>query len=257
MPQVDFITSEIKRITPAGIETVDGQHQELDVIVCATGFDTSYKLGFPFVGRNGVDLADRFSPHPETYLTVCADGFPNWFMALGPNSGVGSGSLLVVIERQIDYAVMATCKLQRERLKSIEAKPEAVRDFDEYLEHYFPTVSLTAYHFERDLNELFQSVYSEKCRSWYKMGKEEGRVAGLWPGRILVCRFVIWILIGIWNLGSCLHAVRALANPRWEDFNYEYLDGEPKNRFYWLGDGQTYNEKTFTGDSKTHVHILC
>lgn len=55
-------------------------------------------------------------------------------MALGPNSGVGSGSLLVVIERQVDYAVEAAKKLQRERLKSIEVKKEAVKDFDEYLE---------------------------------------------------------------------------------------------------------------------------
>ncbi|EIN14235.1 FAD/NAD(P)-binding domain-containing protein [Punctularia strigosozonata HHB-11173 SS5] len=215
---VDFVTSEIKRVTPTGIETADGQHQELDVIICATGFDASFNLGFSCVGRNGIDLADRFAPHPETYLTVCTDGFPNWFMSLGPNSAVGSGSLLVLIERQIDYAVMATCKLQRERLKSIEAKPEAVRDFDDYLEHYFPT-----------------SVYSEKCRSWYKMGKEEGRVTGLWPG-------------------SCLHAVRALAHPRWEDFNYQHLSGEPQNRFYWLGDGQTYNEKTFTGDRAWYLN---
>lgn len=55
-------------------------------------------------------------------------------MSLGPNSGVGSGSLLVLIERQIDYAIEATKKLQRERLKSIEVKQEAVKDFDAYLE---------------------------------------------------------------------------------------------------------------------------
>lgn len=60
------------------------------------------------------------------------------------------------------------------------------------------------------------------------MGREEGRVVGLWPG-------------------SCLHAARAFERPRWEDYNYEYLDGV-RNRFYWLGDGSTYNEKYMTGD---------
>ena len=65
---------------------------------------------------------------------MCVDGFPNWFMALGPNSGVGSGSLLVLMERQVDYAVEAARKMQRERLRSIEVKREAVEDFDEYLE---------------------------------------------------------------------------------------------------------------------------
>jgi len=117
----------------------------------------------------------------------------------------------VLVERQIDYAVEAAKKLQRERLKSIEVKKRAVVDFDEYLEAYFP-----------------KTVYSDKCRSWYKMGEEDGRIVGLWPG-------------------SCLHAVRALEYPRWEDYEYEPADNT-RNRMYWLGDGQTYNEKTMTGD---------
>lgn len=65
---------------------------------------------------------------------MAVDGFPNWFQALGPNAGVGAGSLLVILERQVDYAVAATLKLQRERLKSMDVKREAVEDFDEYLE---------------------------------------------------------------------------------------------------------------------------
>lgn len=36
-PNVDFISTGIKRITETGIETVDGQHREYDTIVCATG----------------------------------------------------------------------------------------------------------------------------------------------------------------------------------------------------------------------------
>ncbi|EMD35981.1 hypothetical protein CERSUDRAFT_96205 [Gelatoporia subvermispora B] len=209
---VDFVTSHIKRITPTGIETADGKHTEFDIIICATGYDTSCQFEFPMIGRGGVLLQDKWRPHPETYLTICVDGFPNWFFSLGPNGCVGSGSLLIIMERQVAYAVQAAQKLQRERLKSIEAAPAAVRDFDQYLEHHFP-----------------KTVYSEQCRSWYKMGKDEGRVTGLYPG-------------------SSLHAVRALERPRWEDYTYERLDSV--NRFYWLGDGQTYAEKTMTGDRK-------
>ncbi|EJD00095.1 FAD/NAD-binding domain-containing protein [Fomitiporia mediterranea MF3/22] len=211
---VDFVPTHIKRITETGIELVDGSHHNLDVLICATGYDTSFRYPFSIVGRGGKTLNERFSPHPVTYLTVCTDGFPNWFMSLGPNSGVGSGSLLVLIERQIDFAVAAAMKLQREHLKTIEPKAEAVADFDEYLE----------------------TVYSEKCRSWYKMGKEEGRIVGLWPG-------------------SCLHAVRALTFPRWEDFNYKPLDEpETRNRFYWLGDGSTYSEKYMVGDRAWYLN---
>lgn len=98
------------------------------------GYDTSFQLPIKILGRGGADINDRWQPHPVSYLSVAVDGFPNLFMAFGPNSGVGSGSLLALLEYQVMYAVQATAKLQRERLKSIEVKPEAVRDFDQYLE---------------------------------------------------------------------------------------------------------------------------
>ncbi len=98
------------------------------------GYDTSFKFPFPIVGRNGIDIRTKWSPHPKTYLAMCVDGFPNWFFSLGPNSGVGSGSLLALIEKQVDYAVQVAMKMKRERLKSVEAKREAVEDYDEYIE---------------------------------------------------------------------------------------------------------------------------
>ncbi|RPD59865.1 FAD/NAD(P)-binding domain-containing protein [Lentinus tigrinus ALCF2SS1-6] len=207
----DFVTSPIKQFTKSGIETEDGQHQELDIILCATGYDTSWQLPFTIIGRNSVDLNEKWKQYPSSYLSMCVDEFPNMFMALGPNSIIGAGLLMPILEASVGYAVQAAVKMQRERLKSMEVKADAVRDFDQYIESYFP-----------------QTVYSDKCRSWYKCGKEEGRVVGLWPG-------------------SSLHAVRALQHPRWEDFEYSRLDHVP-NRLYWLGDGQTYNEKTLTGD---------
>ncbi|KAF8807916.1 FAD/NAD(P)-binding domain-containing protein [Phlegmacium glaucopus] len=203
---VDFIPSLIKRVTPTGIETVDGKFEELDIIICATGFETSFKLDFEIIGRGGINLNDHQTPHPRTYLSIAVDGFPNMFQALGPNAGAGAGNLLLIMERQVDYAVAATLKLQRERLKSIEVKREAVEEFEKYIDNYFPT-----------------TVFGTKCRSWYKGGKEEGRVTGLWPG-------------------SPMHAARALEYPRWEDFNYEQLDNA-QNRFYWLGDGNTVADR--------------
>ncbi|KAJ6520167.1 FAD/NAD-binding domain-containing protein [Mycena sanguinolenta] len=213
---VKFFSTEIKQILPNGIETVDGKIEDLDIIVCATGFDSSYQLPFPIIGRGGVQLSDKYTPHARTYLSVAVDGFPNWFQSLGPNSAVGSGSLLIVIERSVEYAVQATLKLQREHLKSIEVKPEAVDDWDEFIDHYFK-----------------KTVYSVKCRSWYKAGKEEGRIVALWPG-------------------SCLHAVRALEHPRWEDYTYEPLDGH-RNRFFWAGNGTTVAEETPGADKAWYL----
>lgn len=86
------------------------------------------------IGRNGVTLAEKWTPHPRSYLSFCVDDFPNWFFSQGPNSGVGSGSLLAVIEYHVEYAVKVARKMQREGLKTIEVKKEAVEDYDEYID---------------------------------------------------------------------------------------------------------------------------
>jgi len=205
-------TTPIKRITPTGVELIDDRSIPLDILVCATGFDTSYQYPFPIKGKGGVLLNDRWSPNAEAYLSIAVDGFPNAFWTLGPSSAVGSGSLLILIEREVEYAVAATLKLQRERLAALEVKRAAVRAWRAYAESYFP-----------------RTVFAEMCQSWYR-GKD-GTIVALWPG-------------------SCLHAVRTLAHPRWEDYEYTPLD-EGKNMLYWLGDGRTYNEKTMTGDRKS------
>ncbi|TBU26518.1 hypothetical protein BD311DRAFT_798262 [Dichomitus squalens] len=190
------------RPTGAGGESggaLDEFEDVADVLITAFGVITRWKmpdiagidLPFKIIGRNGVHLNEKWKPYPKTYLSVAADGFPNMFMSLGPNS--------------------ATAKIQRERLKSMEAKPKAVKDFDRYIESCFP-----------------KTVFSANCRSWYKLGKAEGRVVGLWPG-------------------SNVHAMRALQHPRWEDYEYEYADSED-NSLYWLGDGQTWAEKNQQGD---------
>ncbi|TFL03433.1 FAD/NAD(P)-binding domain-containing protein [Pterulicium gracile] len=211
---VEFKTTPITRITPTGIETSDGQHQELDVIICATGFDVSFQLPFPVIGRNNLTLNEANTPHPRTYLSMATAGFPNWLHLLGPNSGVGAGSLLIMIEKMTDYAVEVVLKMQRENIKSMEPTKEAVDEFDEYLDAYFT-----------------RTVFSAKCKSWYKMGKEEGRIVGMWPG-------------------SPLHAVKTFSHPRWEDYKYTYHtpSGSRANRFAFLGNGETYNERIGNGD---------
>ena len=133
-PQCDFVHDSIARVTPSTVETTDGRSITADVIICATGFDNSFKYPYPIIGRNGVVLNEKWSPHPRTYLAVCTDGFPNLFFSLGPNAGVGTTSVLGMMEHHIMYAVMATMKLQRERLKSIEVKLGAVDDFDAVIE---------------------------------------------------------------------------------------------------------------------------
>ena len=133
LPQTTLEDTPIKRIVPTGVELTDGRVIPLDVIICATGYDTTYHYPFEILGLDGRALNDRWTKHAEAYLTVVVDGFPNMFFGLGPNSGLNSGSLQILMEKQIEYAVQATLKLQRERLASIVIKKEAMADWSAYI----------------------------------------------------------------------------------------------------------------------------
>lgn len=71
--------SGITEITEEGIITEDGVAHKLDVLICGTGFDVSYKPRFPIIGKDGLDLRDAFSESPETYLSTMVPDFPNFF----------------------------------------------------------------------------------------------------------------------------------------------------------------------------------
>ena len=213
--KVTVIPQKIAEVTPTGILTQDLKHRTVDAIVCATGFDTSFQGRFPIIGRNGQNLQDRYRTRPETYLSVSVDGFPNFFQSLGPNSGLGNGSLLIILEAVQLYVGQILRKLATENVKTIEPKTVAVKNFTDYCDAYFQ-----------------RTVFSAECGSWYKSSppgtspeeRKKGRVTALWPG-------------------SSIHAVRALERVRWEDFEYGY-GGEDANEFGWFGDGWTVAERT-------------
>lgn len=165
--KVEVINTEIKEVDATGIRTADGKHRPVDMIVCATGFDTTYRPAFPFKGRNGVSLADKWKEHPETYISLATDEFPNFFMCLGPNAALGHGSLLLLIEKSIDYMTECVKKIQRDNILWMMPRRDAVERFTTHCDQYFS-----------------RTVFSTKCRSWYKGGREDGRVVALWPGML-------------------------------------------------------------------------
>ena len=68
---------DITNFTPTGIKTTQGEY-DVDVIICATGFDVSFRPYFDIIGRNGMSLAEVWKDDPEAYLAMAASGFPNY-----------------------------------------------------------------------------------------------------------------------------------------------------------------------------------
>lgn len=216
-PNVDTIHESISYIDHTGIVTCDGTHRPVDAIICATGFETSFASGFPIYGRDGLNLRSKFDHCPKTYLALCTDGFPNFFQSLGPNSFQGAGSLLIVIEAIHAYIAKILQRLASGNVSTIEPKRTSVDKFFRFCEAYFK-----------------RTVYTADCLSWYKTAppnstpaeQMRGRVTALWPG-------------------SSGHAVKALRDIRWEDFDMQYLDG---NEFGWFGNGWTVADRN--GDAE-------
>jgi cation diffusion facilitator CzcD-associated flavoprotein CzcO len=216
---VEFLDKEIKSFTRTGIEMVDGTIREYDAIVCATGYDCSFRPPFPVVGRDEINLRDRFKDFPSSYLTVAVDGFPNMWMVGGPNSEVGTSHSMIVFETVANYVVKCVQKVQFEHIKSIVPSSHAASDFYAFVKAYFTSG---------------KTVYGEKCRSTYRNGEMQGPSTALWPG-------------------SVLHLMRTLKEPRWQDYEYEYFD--EGNIFGYLGDGWTECEK-HGGDTAYHLNSI-
>src|SRR5262249_33997508 len=64
-PNVSLETSAITRITSTAIETADGGKYDFDIIVYATGFETTgWHWSLDVVGRNGVHLSEAWADFP-------------------------------------------------------------------------------------------------------------------------------------------------------------------------------------------------
>ncbi|KLT44182.1 FAD/NAD(P)-binding domain-containing protein [Cutaneotrichosporon oleaginosum] len=198
---VTFVSDNLECFTEKGIRTKAGEEFELDAIICATGFDTSSVPAFPIYGTDGVNLQDAWKDEARTYLATTVAGMPNFFSILGTQAGVGSGSLLIVMEEQVAYMAKALNKCANEGYKSLVVKEEAVASFLKYTDAYFS-----------------RTTFVGDCRSWYKNGKSgAAKIRTLWPG-------------------SSQHAVLSLRHPRWEDYDYE-REPEYDHPMAWLGDG--------------------
>lgn len=96
-PNVDLVVGEIRCVTPGGVTDHQGKHHPLDVLICATGFDTSHKPRFPLLGRGGRNLQDIWSSEATAYLALAVPEFPNYFVFYGPNNPFASGAFLPTI----------------------------------------------------------------------------------------------------------------------------------------------------------------
>jgi cation diffusion facilitator CzcD-associated flavoprotein CzcO len=162
-PNVELVPSGIGEVRERSVVAEDGSERAVDTIIFGTGFQvTDMPIGHWVRGRDGKKLIDAWDGSPRAHLGSTIAGFPNLFVLLGPNTGLGHSSMVYMIESQIAH-VLDALRVMRERGATIaEVKPE-VQD---------------AYNRELDA-KMEGTVWNTGCASWYI--DASGRNATLWP----------------------------------------------------------------------------
>ncbi len=134
---VDLVTDDIVRFTETGIETADGVHHELDVVISATGFDiVKYLWPAEYFGRGGANLHERWEEEtPMAYVGMMVPDFPNLFILYGPNSQPVSGGVALPAWYQMWAGFVARCLTQviDNGQRTVEVTREAFEEYNRRL----------------------------------------------------------------------------------------------------------------------------
>jgi len=204
-PNVDVHFTGVNEITETGVVGADGIEREVDTIVCATGFDVTYRPRFPIIGKNGVDLYEKWKHEPEGYLGLACPDMPNWLMFIGPTWPVENGSVTGPLLAVAEYTIQIIKKMQRDHIKSWVPRQSITDAFNAHAQEW-----------------IKHTVWKGSCRSWYK-NNDTGRVNAVWPG-------------------SSNQYAEVIETPRYEDFEIEYMH---KNPWAHLGMGYAMRNKLF------------
>jgi cation diffusion facilitator CzcD-associated flavoprotein CzcO len=161
---VDLVTSPIARIEKDGIVTEDGARYEADTVILGTGFHVT---DAPFMqhirGRSGRTLAEAWTPSMYAYRGTTVPEFPNLFFLLGPNTGLGHTSVLLMIESQLKQVVRALKHMRANAITAIEPTPQAQQRWSATID-----------------KKMRGTVWQTGCDSWYL--DKTGRNTTIWPG---------------------------------------------------------------------------
>ena len=161
---VEVITEGIREITANGVITQDGREHAVDAIIFGTGFKIQDPIPPKAVfGKGGQDLSAVWKEGPEAYMGISVAGFPNFFMLMGPNTGLGHNSMVFMIESQAHYILEALKTMKAQGIKAMDVKPKAQAKFIQDVQA-----------------ELKHTVWNSGCKSWYL--NDKGRNTAAWPG---------------------------------------------------------------------------
>lgn len=212
-----FTNGPIEKITPGGFVDGDGKEFEVDIIICATGFNTSWIPRYPVIGEGSRNIQEMWKDRPvPSYLSLAVPYMPNYYTVTGPYGPLGHGSFLPIIETLLKNVVTVAKKMQKDRIKKLVPREEVALQFTDHADLF-----------------LKRTAWTDACSSWFKQGRIDGPLP-MFPG-------------------SRLTYLELLGEPRFEDYHITYRNS--KNMFEFLGTG--FHAREFDGrDLSYYLGIL-
>ncbi len=156
-PHVDLVTDAIAEVRERSIVAADGTERAVDTIVVDTGFPTTDPpIAGRIRGRRGQTLAEAWADTGvEAHRGTTVSGFPNLFLLVGPDTGLGPRSITFMVESQIDYLLDALRTMQEWEVTSFDVHPEAQRAYTERIRRELDVT----WRFRRDTRRFDPGAY--------------------------------------------------------------------------------------------------
>jgi cation diffusion facilitator CzcD-associated flavoprotein CzcO len=167
---VSLVTTPIDHIEGSTVVTADRARHDVDVLILGTGFRPNGSYDHIAVtGVGGRNLAQEWAVAQEAHLGLTVAGYPNLFTLVGPNTGLGHNSMLIMIEAQVELVVQALRERDRRGATSIAVRPEVQAQYNAELQ-----------------DRSRAAVWLTGCRSWYLDASGHNRA--MWPGSTVAFR---------------------------------------------------------------------
>jgi cation diffusion facilitator CzcD-associated flavoprotein CzcO len=161
---VEVVSSRIREVRPHSILTEDDTEREVDTIIFGTGFHvTDQPLIDRVRGKDGRLLAEHWHGTMAAFNGTTVTGFPNLFILLGPYTGLGHTSIVIMIEAQIEYVMKALDAIEERQVAAVEVRPQAQAAF------------------VAEMNRMAEGTVwtAGGCQSWYL--DAHGNASTIWP----------------------------------------------------------------------------
>jgi cation diffusion facilitator CzcD-associated flavoprotein CzcO len=159
-PKTYIHDGNIEKVEGKTLYLKDGSKVTVDVLILATGFKTSSpyeELDIVNTNNDHIDLNyDKIGTSPQINYGITISGAPNFFMMLGPTTGLGHNSVIYMIECQANYIIKTLKKMMQYNVASVDLKPEAGDAYWQWVQR-----------------RIKPMVWHGNCKSWYQNSSGE------------------------------------------------------------------------------------